>query len=216
MYKIEFNEETTLDGVFESFKNLKEAKIKCYIEINGEKFYDTDPNLKEKLIIAIKKAKRNKIKKIKLKENTSETDKELEKSTNKLTNLCSLSRNEVFKYYLNICLKYVKQEHREELINYYVKIYSDDKNIKLRDIHLFANIILILEYKDIVTIQEKLNLLFLNISQNDIEQLELTLINIEQLGINGHLIKECFDKNILSNAVEKAENEVLCLTKKQK
>lgn len=216
MYKIEFNEETTLEGILESFKNLKEAKIKCYIEINGEKFYDTDPNLKEKLIIAIKKEKRNKTKKIKLKENTSETDKELEKATNKLTNLWSLSRNEVFKYYLNICLKYVKQEHREELINYYVKIYSYDKYIKLRDIHLFANIILILEYKDIVTIQEKLNLLFFNISQNDIAQLELTLINIEQLGINGHLIKECFDRNILNNAVEKAENEVLRLTKKQK
>ncbi len=216
MYKIEFNEETTLEGILESFKNLKEAKIKCYIEINGEKFYDTDPNLKEKLIIAIKKEKRNKTKKIKLKENTSETDKELEKATNKLTNLRSLSRNEVFKYYLNICLKYVKKEHHEELINYYVKIYSDDTYKALRDIHLFANIILILEYKDVITIQEKLNLLFLNISQNDIEKLELTLINIEQLGINGHLIKDCFDRNVLNNAVEKAENEVLRLTKKQK
>ena len=35
MYKIEFNDEMTLEGILESFKNLKEAEMKAYIEIDG-------------------------------------------------------------------------------------------------------------------------------------------------------------------------------------
>ena len=216
MYKIEFNDETTLEGVLESFKNLKEAEIKSYIEINGEKIYDNDPNLKKKLTIAFQKNENKRKNHIEIESYTSKEENEINNAIHKWNKYLGLSRNEVFKYYLNTCLKYVKPEYRESLIDHYVKIYSDDKYKKLRDIHLFANIITLLEYKDIVTIQEKLNLLFLNISENDIEQLELTLINIEKLGINGHLIEKCFDRNILNDTVKKAKDEVLRLTKKQK
>jgi len=35
MYKIEINDETTLEGLIESFKNLRECNIEGYVEIDG-------------------------------------------------------------------------------------------------------------------------------------------------------------------------------------
>ena len=120
-----------------------------------------------------------------------------------------LSNNEVFKYYLGICLKYIKPEHRESIKRYYVESYSNDKYKKLRDIHLLANILLILEYGDVFLIQEKLNLLFLSLSRDDLKMIDdLFLRRIEKCAINGNLIKECFYRDILDDFINEFMDDV--------
>ena len=44
MYKIEIYDDSTLDGVLESFKNLNECGIEGFIEINGIKIYGARQN----------------------------------------------------------------------------------------------------------------------------------------------------------------------------
>ena len=48
MYKLEIYDDTTLEGLLESFKNLKDAGIEGYIEIDGLTLFGTDPELEEK------------------------------------------------------------------------------------------------------------------------------------------------------------------------
>lgn len=50
MYKIEFYDDTTLESLLESFKNLKYCGIEGYVEIDGKKIYGSDSKYKEKLI----------------------------------------------------------------------------------------------------------------------------------------------------------------------
>ena len=87
--------------------------------------------------------------------------------------------------------------------------YSNDKYKKLRDIHLLANILLILEYGDVFLIQEKLNLLFLSLSRDDLKMIDdLFLRRIEKCAINGNLIKECFYRDILDDFINEFMDDV--------
>ena len=138
-----------------------------------------------------------------------EKEKKLKEATNRMVQGIKLSNNEVFKYYLGICLKYIKPEHRESIKRYYVESYSNDKYKKLRDIHLLANILLILEYGDVFLIQEKLNLLFLSLSRDDLKMIDdLFLRRIEKCAINGNLIKECFYRDILDDFINEFMDDV--------
>ena len=49
LYRIEFNKETTLDGLLESFKNLKNCGINCYVTIGQTTIFGSDEKLEEKL-----------------------------------------------------------------------------------------------------------------------------------------------------------------------
>ena len=219
MYKIEFNNDTTLEGLLESFKNLKDCGINGYVEIDGVKIYESDSNLEKKLVTIFKSKKLNKstrpIKAIKIRKNQSK-EETVYKEIAELSNCWNLSNNEVFKYYIGISLKYIKEEYREDLKKYYIHIYSDDKFEISRDLHLLANILLLLEYRDVFTIQEKLNTFFLNISKDDIEKLGITLGRIEKYGINGSKIKQCFYRDILDKDVENTRKALILTPKKKK
>ena len=49
MYKIEFNDEMTIEGIIESFKNLEDAEIESYIEIDGVKILWNDKDRDNKI-----------------------------------------------------------------------------------------------------------------------------------------------------------------------
>ena len=172
-------------------------ELKLWIEKSGlpiKKFFNT------------KQPNPNETKKIKRHYTYPET-------IHKQATLWTLSNNLLFTYYLGITLKYIKEENKEDLKNYYVNIYSDDKYESLRDLHLLANILLILEYKDLFIIQEKLNSLFLNLSANDIKKLNMVILKIKKYGINGNLINQCFSTNILAKELEETNNEIKKLKK---
>ena len=220
MYKIEYNEETTLEGLLESFKILKETGIRAYVEIDSIKIYDSDPNLKEKLTKIFQSKKKDKeikpVKQESIYRKISEKDKVAYEAIDKMTKTWKLSCDEVFKYYLGVSLKYIKPEYREGLKKNYIEVYSNDRFDKIRDIHLLASILLILEYKDVFVIQEKLNMFFLNISKEDAEMLNIVVKKIEDYAINGSLIKQCFSRAILDEDVEKSRKEAFTLSRRRK
>ena len=43
-YKIEIYAESTIEGIIESFKNLKNVGMQGYIEIENKKIYETSDN----------------------------------------------------------------------------------------------------------------------------------------------------------------------------
>lgn len=47
MYKIEFYDDTTLESLLESFKNLKYCGIEGYVEIDGKRFMARIQNIKK-------------------------------------------------------------------------------------------------------------------------------------------------------------------------
>lgn len=219
MYKIEIYDDSTLEGLLESFKNLNECGIEGFIEINGIKIYGSDPKLKEKLTNVFQsnqKINEEPTKDSIEKEYSIEEKQKINETAKKMYGYWNLSNNEIFKYYLNICLKYTKSEFRDKLKKYYLNVYINDQYEKIRDIHLLANIMLILQHKDILIIQEKLNMLFLNLTKEDIEKLDLVLTKIEKYAINGYLINECFNRNILDEEVKKAKQDILILKQELK
>ena len=69
--------------------------------------------------------------------------------------------------------------------------------------------IYILEYGDVFLIQEKLNLLFLSLSRDDLKMIDdLFLRRIEKCAINGNLIKECFYRDILDDFINEFMDDV--------
>ena len=212
MYKIEINDDTTLEGLLTSFENLKDAGIRGYVEINGEKIYDSDPKLIEKLknFFSAKQVNENESEKIE-----NDYNNPTDEAIHKQAILWNLSNNVLFTFYLGIALKYIKEEFKEKFKNYYISVYSDNKYEILRDLPLLANILLILEYKDIFIIQEKLNSLFLNLSPDDIINLDIVILRIKRYGIHGDLIDQCFSTHILDKDLEDAESEIKKLLKKK-
>lgn len=212
MYKIEINNDTTLKGLLRSFENLKDASIRGYVEINGEKIYDSDPKLIEKLkkFFSARQINENESERIE-----NDYNDPTDEAIHKQAILWNLSNNVLFTYYLGLALKYIKEEFKEEFKNYYISVYSDNKYEILRDLPLLANILLILEYKDIFIIQEKLNLLFLNLSPEDIKNLDIVILKIKKYAINGNLIDQCFSTHILDKDIEDAKSEVKQLLKKK-
>ena len=56
--------------------------------------------------------------------------------------------NSVFNYYLGIALKYIKPEYKQDIIKYYINVYGDDSLNSMRDLHVFAQIVNILDNED--------------------------------------------------------------------
>lgn len=209
LYKIEFSKETTLDGLLESFKNLKNCGINCYVVIGQTTIFGSDEKLEEKLKEIFKSRKQVTTSKFIEPENIEpqpvviKSDDTDERNFHSYCKLQSLSHDEVFKFYLNVSLKYTKPEYKEKLKEHYIKTYSNDKYKDIRDIHLYANILLILNYKDPIIIEEKLALFFMNLSENDKVTLSLTLSNIKRYSINGYLVEHFFQEDILGKDIDK-------------
>lgn len=208
LYEIKFRKETTLDGLLESFKNLKKCGINCYVVIGQTTIFGSDEKLEEKLKEIFQSRKQVKTSKfIEPENNESEpivikNDDKDERNFHSYCKLQSLSHDEVFKFYLNVSLKYTKPEYKEKLKEHYIKTYSNDKYKDIRDIHLYANILLILNYKDPIIIEEKLALFFMNLPENDKVTLSLTLSNIKCYSINGYLVEQFFQEDILGKDIE--------------
>lgn len=79
-----------------------------------------------------------------------------------------------------------------------------------------ANILLILEHKDVFVIQEKLNMFFLNVSKEDKKLLNIVLNKIEDYATNGYLIKQCFCRDVMDEEVKQSREETLSLLKKRR
>ncbi|MBR5369731.1 MAG: hypothetical protein IK137_00330 [Bacilli bacterium] len=155
MYKIEFNEEMTLEGILDSFKNLKEAEIEAYIEINGIRICSKDENFEEQIKEEYTKY-HEKDKKIIEEEQPKEVKKEIDKEVKIAGEECydffSLQNNKEFLFELSTVLEYTKEEYKNVVITSAVYNYgpTNYKKVEERDKHLNyeATILLILDAYD--------------------------------------------------------------------
>ena len=160
MYKIEFNDEMTIEGIIESFKNLEDAEIESYIEIDGVKILwnDKDRDNKIKKVLQKHKMKREQDNCINKKDNSinlvdtevKEND-DMKRVFDRRQDLYYLSQNKLFLFELGTVIKYTQSEYIDEMIEFYVSIYgfssNNIKGIELsRDLNYMSELILILNY----------------------------------------------------------------------
>ena len=223
MYKIEFNDDMTLNGIIESFNNLQEVEIESFIEIDGVNIYWNDENRDAVLKELLNKHKSN-IKKtdnMNIEENNNvitsiEVDDDTLKILNRRERLYWLSKNSVFTFELGTVLKYTKSEYIDAMIEYYVSIYDttntkDEKNELLRNLNYMSELILILksassENEKGLKIQNIIN----RIANNEIEKykFDISVKRIEQYIVGGEKIRELLYLDILNDKLS-IENDKL-------
>lgn len=225
MYEIEFNDEMTIKGIIESFKNLKDAEIESYIEIDGVKIYwndeDRDNLVKEALQEYKRKCKHDNY--INKKENsinlidpeTREVD-DINRLINRRQELYYLSQDKLFMFELGIVIKYTISEHIDEMIEFYVSVYkfssNNIKGIELsRNLNYMSELTLILncDCSDIekrFKIQEIIN----RISDNEDEKykFDISVERIEKYIRNGKKIRELLCLDILNDKLSIANDEL--------
>ena len=89
-----------------------------------------------------------------IREESSSEEKDL---YNYMFHCLAVRLNSVFNYYLGIVLKYIKPEYKQDIIKYYINVYGDDSLNSMRDLHVFAQIVNILDNEDKKIIIEKYN-----------------------------------------------------------
>lgn len=211
-YKIEIYAESTIEGIIESFKNLKDVGMQGYIEIENKKIYETSDNFVYLVEQEIKRQNQNvcnsetkiKTNKITRKESSSE-EKDL---YNYMFHCLAVRLNSVFNYYLGIVLKYIKPEYKQDIIKYYINVYGDDSLNSMRDLHVFAQIVNILDNEDKKIIIEKLNFMFANISKEDENLLFLSLSKIRKYTYFGDLVDLFFNANVVENEMMITEEKI--------
>ena len=223
MYKIEFNDDMTLNGIIESFNNLQEVEIESFIEIDGVNIYWNDENRDAVLKELLNKHKSN-IKKtdnMNIEENNNaitniEVDDDTLKILNRRERLYWLSKNSVFTFELGTVLKYTKSEYIDNMIEYYVSIYDttntkDEKNELLRNLNYMSELILILksassENEKGLKIQNIIN----RIANNEIEKykFDISVKRIEQYIVDGEKIRKLLYLDILNDKLS-IENDKL-------
>lgn len=197
MYKIEFNDEMTIEGIIESFKNLEDAEIESYIEIDGVKILWKD------------KDRDNKIKKVLQKH-------KMKRVFDRRQDLYYLSQNKLFLFELGTVIKYTQSEYIDEMIEFYVSIYgvrsNNIKGIELsRDLNYMSELILILNYNctDVekrFKIQEIIN----RISDNEDEKYKFAISvgRIEKYIIDGKKIRKLLFLDILNDKLSVVNDEL--------
>lgn len=153
MYKIEFNEDMTLEGILESFDNLKAAEIDAYIEINGIKIYSTDTNFKICISEEYKKYHDNHKKNINKKPVTQEVNEKIsmdeQVAKEEYTDFSYLNQNKRFLFELGIVLEYTREEYKNMILLSEVYYYGPTKQKKVDEtdkyLNYTANILLILD-----------------------------------------------------------------------
>jgi len=155
MYKIEFNEEMTLEGILDSFDNLKEAEIDAYIEINGIRISSNDINFKERIKEEYTKY-HEKDKKIIKEEQPKEFKKEINYDVKiageEYYDFLSLQNNKEFLFELGTVLEYTKDEYKNVVITSAVYNYGPTNYKKVDEMNRYLNyeatILLILDAYD--------------------------------------------------------------------
>lgn len=225
MYKIEFNDEMTIEGIIESFKNLKDAEIESYIEIDGMKIFwnDKDRDNKVKQVLEKHKMKSQCNNCINKKENsinfvdteTEESD-DMKRVFNRRQDLYYLSKDKIFTFELGTIIKYTKLEHIDEMIEFYISVYGgSSNNIKeielLRNLNYMCELTLILNYNctDVekrFKIQEIIN----RISDNEDERykFDISVRRIEKYIIDGKKIRELLFLDLLNDKLSIANDEL--------
>ncbi len=225
-YKIEFNDDMTLNGIIDSFNNLQEAGIESFIEIDGVKIYWNDKNrndILEKILHKHKSDIKN-TSSIDSKENiknnsitTIEEDKKL-KPLSRRINLYPLSSNSIFTFELGTVLKYTKPEYVDNMLEYYVSVYdttsaNNENNKLLRNLNYMSELILILksdssEIEKSLRIQSIINRI--GDDEDEIFKFDVSVGRIEEYIVNGEKIRELLYLDILNDRLNKQLNKRLC------
>lgn len=225
MYKIEFNNEMTIDGVIESFRNLKEAGIESYIEIDGRKIYWNDKD-RDKIIKETFQKHKMQVKQVNCsneKENANnfidaemKENDEVIRKLNRRQDLYYLSKDKLFMFELGTVLEYTKPEYVDEMLEYYVSVYGISSNsikgIELsRNLNYMSELVLILncDYSTVkkrFKIQEIIN----RIADNGDEKykFDISVGRIEKYIIDGEKIRELLCLDILNDKLSLVNGEL--------
>ena len=87
-------------------------------------------------------------------------------------------------------------------------MYGDDSLNSMRDLHVFAQIVNILDNEDKKIIIEKLNFMFANISKEDEDLLFLSLSKIRKYTYFGDLVDLFFNANVVENEMMITEEKI--------
>ena len=218
MYKIEFNEEMTIEGILESFKNLKEAELEAYIEIDGVKIYSNDDYLVEKIREAYEKH-HTRDAKIEAKppikwEKVLTKEEKLKEARVRVAfaeafDSSVLSNNRVFKFELGIVLEYTKDEYKEFVMDQGISYYGPSYGDKLPDYDRYLNYessILLILASEISDVQKRLEIRKIIDSKcvNDTERMKFSFAiqDIIKYTVYGDSLNKLLYTNILDKTVE--------------
>lgn len=223
MFEIEFNNETTIEGIISSYKNLKEAEIESYIIINGVKILGKDVNFEEKVRQEYIKYKNNKKLSSKILKQAHSNNGKEQKQDDKISkifeirnDLYFLTKDPTFLFEIGVVLQYTKEENKEELLNYYINVYGHSSKNKLgielaKNLGYISNLLLIMEddstlIQKHLKIQQIINCVYGN--EDEKYKFETAIKIIENYTIHGKKIRELLFLDILNNELSKKNNEL--------
>ena len=125
-------------------------------------------------------------------------DEKIEEADNKKEEkikdiLMFLEFDATFKFYLNVIVSRTKEEYREGIINHIMKAVGNGSGLKV-----IANIMVMLDSRNVQEIQEKLSLFIMNnVVEDDARFLNDYFRLIKYCGINGDMIDKVYNDNIL-------------------
>lgn len=222
MYKIEFNDEMTIEGVLSSFNNLNEIGIVSYIDINGVIIYGNDDNLEWKIkqeYMKYKEKNEMSIEKIKQEEYVNISKKQEEvfnKILNSRQDLYFLSKDATFLFEIGIVLQYTKEKYKEDMLNYYISIYGNSSKNKegielAKNLDYMSNLLLVMnDDSSLIQKQIKIQQIMNSICNDDDEKykLEIAIGRIEKYIIHGEKIRQLLFLDILNDKLLQKNDEI--------
>ncbi len=226
MHQIDFNDEMTLFNLLTEFAKLKEKGETGWIVIDGELILSTSDDLKIRLTNAYTKHQRKQNNYLEEKDPQEvirkKYDERLKETTKKHQDVVSLSNNPIFLFEIGLVLKYTKEHLQNDLLNYYVLIYSDSlkdtPNIeKNQNLRYMANLLLIMD-QDLPLDQKRLQIqqIINSTSDNEMEldKLKNAIKYISEYTIFSDQIKELMFFNSLDGTLKQTEKEVNIVLKR--
>ena len=188
MYYLDYVEGMTFEEISNKFRTIINAGYQCCLRIGLETIYSSDNRYEEKIKSAIK----------------SYDSKNIEK----YKQYADLLNDPCFVFYLNIIIESVEdscygeeKNKLNEIVDYYLRIYSNKEYESLRDIHLFAYLASICDESynydstddEISIIREKITFYLQSLSDYERKLLPLTICNLEKYNLLGDYLSDCFN-----------------------
>ena len=222
MYKIEFNDEMTIEGILSSFNNLNEIDILSYIDINGVVIYGNDDNLEEKVkqeYMKYKEKNKKSTEKIKQEECTDKLKSQDEMFYGILErrqDLYFLSKDVTFLFEIGVVLQYTKEECKEDMLNFYVGVYCNSAKKKkgielLKNINYMSSLLLIMnDDSSLVQKHFRVQQIIDSVGNNEDEKfkLEFAIKKIEKYTIHGEKIRQLLFLDILNDKLSQKNDEI--------
>ena len=222
MYKIEFNDEMTIEGILSSFNNLNEVGIVSCIDINGVIIYGNDDNLEEKVkqeYIKYKernKKSRQKIKQEECNDKLKSQDEMFYEILERRQDLYFLSNDVTFLFEIGVVLQYTKEEFKEDMLNFYISVYCNSSKNKegielLKNLNYMSSLLLIMnDDSSLVQKQLKIQQIIDGVVNNEDEKykLEVAVKRIEKYTIHGEKIRQLLFLDILNDKLSKKNDEI--------